>query len=193
DLALQILADRRDIGDPGAGAVGDDRLVEALAAGIDQPRARQQRLARPGQAVDLEGEVDGGIADHQDGHDALHARSMKRFTRSGSTSFHQTPSRFSDEATMTPSLSARIAPTLASVTPLPTTTGRSVAPLTVEISSRVAWSPVRWPVTMATSASKNSTSRVSSVMLRSAVMACAPCLTWTSAKILTPPARSQAR
>src|SRR5262249_23510143 len=117
DLALLVLADRRDISDVGAGAVGDERLVEALAAGIDQPRARQQRLARPGQMVDLEGEVDGGVADHQDGHATLRARSMKRFTRSGSTSFHQTPSRFSDEATMTPSQRARMAPTLSAVTP----------------------------------------------------------------------------
>src|SRR4029077_4255377 len=122
DLAFLILADRRDIGHIGAGAVGDDRLVEALAAGIDHPRARQQRLARLGQVVDLEREVDGGVADHQDGHDALRALSMNRFTLSGSTSFHQTPSRFSDEATMTPSHSPRISPTLAGVTPLPTTT-----------------------------------------------------------------------
>ena len=53
------------------------------------------------------------------------------------------------------------------------------------ISSSVAESPVRWPVAMTASASKKARSRVSSAMVRSAVMAWAPCLTWKSAKTLT--------
>jgi len=50
-------------------------------------------------------------------------------TRSGSTGFHQTPSCLREDATMTPSAIARMAPTLSAFTPLPTSVGRSDAAL----------------------------------------------------------------
>ena len=48
---------------------------------------------------------------------------MNASARSGSTSFHHTPSRFSQLATMTASATPKTCPTLAGVTPLPTATG----------------------------------------------------------------------
>ena len=85
----------------------------------------------------------------------------------------------------------RMPATLAAVAPLtrPGPEGR-VAALMASSSAPAAASPVRWPVAMTASAPENSRSRVSSARLRSAVMAWAPCLTWTSAKIATPPPRS---
>ena len=68
---------------------------------------------------------------------------MKMASRSGSTSFHQTPSRFNELATITPSATAKISPMLAAVTPEPTTTGRLQPDAMASISDRAALSPVR--------------------------------------------------
>ena len=92
---------------------------------------------------------------------------------------------------MTPSTCSRISATLSLVTPEPTSSGRLVAFATSSISSRVAALPVRCPVAMTASASKNARSRVSSATLRSATIAWLPCFTWLSAKTLTPSARKR--
>ena len=170
---------------PGAGC--DDRLVQPLSTGRAGAHAADQRLARLRQARDRQADIHPSVAkDQQPAHDrAAYVSAMKTRRRSGSTGFHQTPSRFSQLATITPSATLKISPTLAGVTPDPTTTGSAVPSAMVRSSSIVAASPVRCPVAIATSASKNSTSRANSPIERSAVMAWAPCLTWTSAKMRT--------
>ena len=111
--------------------------------------------------------------------------SIRSRTASGSTSFHHIPSRLSELATITASACRKIPTMLSRVTPLPTSTGSPVEDANVASSSGSALSPVRWPVTMMPSESKNSASRAISGKDRSATMAWAPCLTWTSVKIRT--------
>ena len=64
-------------------------------------------------------------------------------------------------------------------------TGRLVPPRTSSTSRGSVGEPVRVPEAISTSASNHSASVACSAMLRSAVMAWAPNLTWTSAKMAT--------
>jgi hypothetical protein len=50
-----------------ASAARNDRLVQALAAGVDRPLAREQGLTRPGKPLDAVGNVDHCAADNHDG------------------------------------------------------------------------------------------------------------------------------
>lgn len=56
---------------------------------------------------------------------------MKAFTRCASTWFHQTPSYFSELATITPSTMSRISLALSAVTPLPTSVDNPAASLII--------------------------------------------------------------
>src|SRR6266508_3458413 len=171
-FCICVISDRCAEAHFSAGTMRNDGLIEPLPAGIRKLARGEQGLAGEGQSLDLVGEIHSSIAEDQDHHLRLLTTDMNAVIRAGSTSFHHTPSRLSELATITPSAMLRISPTLPISTPEPTTTGRLVASLIARISAAVAASPVRCPVAITTSALKNSASRVSSAMLRSAVMAC---------------------
>jgi hypothetical protein len=104
-------------------------------------------------------------------------------TRRGSTGFHQRPSRLSHWPTIAPSAVGKSEGTRSAVSHDPTITGKSV-PARTPVGE-----PVRVPLAISTSASNHSASVAYFARLRSAVMACAPKFTCTSAKIATSPAR----
>ena len=164
----RVIAERRQEMRGRAGARRHRRLVQPLAARRTRGIGPEQRLAGPRQTRQLDAEIEARIAEDED---ARQAQALARRTlrmnvasRSGSTGFHHTPSRLSQLATITASATVKMSPTLSGETPEPTQTGSVVPSAIARSSSRLAASPVRWPVAMATSASKNSLSRASSPM-----------------------------
>ena len=100
-------------------------ILDAECLPVDPPGGRR---ADPGERVEPSKQPLAIDLRHQS--HRLRPR-MKAFTRCGSTWFHQTPSCFSELATMTPSTMSRMSLALSGVTPLPTSVGSPAASLII--------------------------------------------------------------
>src|ERR1700754_3768469 len=146
--AVAVVANARVKNDCGARAMCGHCLIQSLAARRALHAVGENRFARVRRALDPQGQIGHRIADHKQPVRLTHARAftasfMNVATRSRSTGFHHTPSRFRKLATITASATVNSSPTFDGLTPEPITTGNDVPCAIARSSSIVAESPVR--------------------------------------------------